>query len=78
MRQMTATNTHSNQGWDEHYRDERDAGFLYRAISDLEHDSKRRELFTRLAEVEDRHVARWVDLFIKQGLIMINQKSFFL
>ena len=70
MRQMTATNTHSNQGWDEHYRDERDAGFLYRAISDLEHDSKRRELFTRLAEVEDRHVARWVDLFKEHDRVL--------
>ena len=59
---MTATNTLSNQSWDEHYRDERDAGFLYRALSDLEHDSKRRDLFTRLAEVEDTSPDGWIYL----------------
>ena len=48
--------------WDEHYRDERDAAYLYRAFAaaDL---GERRALFEKLAAVEDRHVARWEDLF---------------
>ena len=51
--------------WDEHYADERDAAFLYRALASVEADEERRELFSRLAVVEDRHVGRWEELFAK-------------
>lgn len=53
--------------WDEHYRDERDAAYLYRALASIERDQVRRELFERLAVVEDRHVARWEELFREAG-----------
>ena len=43
--------------WDAHYRDERDAAFLYRAMAGVEGNGERRQLFDRLARVEDRHVA---------------------
>ena len=49
--------------WDEHYRDERDAAYLYRALATVEHDPKLKELFEKLAAVEDRHVERWQELF---------------
>jgi VIT1/CCC1 family predicted Fe2+/Mn2+ transporter len=49
--------------WDEHYCDERDAAFLYRALSANEPNGERRQLFDRLARVEDRHVERWEQLF---------------
>ena len=42
--------------WDEHYRDERDAAFLYRAMAAVETNGERRQLFEKLARVEDRHV----------------------
>src|SRR5262249_26836503 len=53
--------------WDEHYRDERDAAHLYRALATVEPDAERRHLFERLAVVEDRHVERWADLFAESG-----------
>ena len=53
--------------WDEHYRDERDAAFLYRRLASAEQDATRRDLFERLAVVEDRHVARWEELFREGG-----------
>ena len=53
--------------WDEHYRDERDAAYLYRALAAVERDPERRQLFDRLAVVEDRHVARWAELFQESG-----------
>jgi len=53
--------------WDEHYRDERDAAFLYRRLAAAEKDATRRDLFERLAVVEDRHVARWEELFQQGG-----------
>lgn len=53
--------------WDEHYGDERDAAFLYRALSAIEKDPDRRALFDKLAAVEDRHVQRWEELFRESG-----------
>ena len=53
--------------WDEHYRDERDAAYLYRALAAIEKDTDRRTLFERLAVVEDRHVQRWEELFREDG-----------
>ena len=53
----------STGAWEAHYRDERDAALLYRLLADSEPDAKRRELFLKLAAVEDRHVARWAELF---------------
>ena len=52
--------------WEEHYRDERDAAFLYRELARTDTDASRRSLFERLADVEDRHVKRWEDLFAEQ------------
>jgi VIT1/CCC1 family predicted Fe2+/Mn2+ transporter len=55
--------TESFADWRHHYRDEKDAAFLYRALADAEKDPGRRDLFRRLAAVEDRHITRWADLF---------------
>ena len=49
--------------WDRHYRDEVDAVYLYRRLAEVERDPTRRDLFERLAAVEDRHVARWQEIF---------------
>jgi len=61
--------------WDEHYRDERDAAFLYRRLALAESDAKRRDLFERLAVVEDRHVARWEELFREGGRALPSYKT---
>ncbi|MFQ5881836.1 MAG: VIT1/CCC1 transporter family protein [Candidatus Methylomirabilales bacterium] len=42
--------------WREHWQDEGDAAYLYRALAALERDQKREVIFRRLAEVESRHV----------------------
>ena len=52
-----------NARWEDYYRDEKDAAFLYRALAEVERDETRRNLFARLAAVEDRHVDRWAELF---------------
>src|SRR5688500_642711 len=57
----------ADASWDEHYRDERDAACLYRALADVEKDAARRDLFQRLAAVEDRHTRRWEELFGASG-----------
>jgi len=49
--------------WDHHYADERDAAWLYRCLGAVEKNAERRELFGKLADVEDQHTARWEELF---------------
>ena len=52
------------RSWDEHYRDERDAAYpLPRARSGRDGCRAPADLFEKLAVVEDRHVARWEELF---------------
>jgi VIT1/CCC1 family predicted Fe2+/Mn2+ transporter len=53
--------------WDHHLADEIDAAYLYRALAAVEPDPKRRTLFEKLAEVEDRHVERWKGIFGEHG-----------
>ena len=53
--------------WEEYYRDEMDAAWLYRALASHERDASRRSIFERLAVVEDEHVERWRSLFVANG-----------
>jgi predicted membrane protein (TIGR00267 family) len=58
---------HSLDEFEHHLGDEADAAFLYRALADAETDERRRGIYQRLAEVEDRHVAIWADLLAQHG-----------
>ena len=51
----------------EHWQDEGDAAFLYRVLADCEQNPQRRDVFRRLAEVEDRHVTVWEKLLQSHG-----------
>jgi VIT1/CCC1 family predicted Fe2+/Mn2+ transporter/rubrerythrin len=50
-----------------HWQDEADAAYLYRLLSDAEPDAKKKDLYRRLAEVEDRHVEVWARLMREHG-----------
>jgi vacuolar iron transporter family protein len=56
-----------DETWDEHYRDERDAAYLYRALAAVERTPALIDLFEKLAAVEDRHAQRWEELFHAGG-----------
>ena len=53
--------------WLHHLADEADAAFLYRELAAGEADPKRSALYTRLAEVENRHVGVWQRLLAENG-----------
>lgn len=53
--------------WDHYYTEEADAAFLYRALASAEPEPARRDLFERLAAVEDRHVESWGRLLAGEG-----------
>jgi vacuolar iron transporter family protein len=63
----TTTLTSAPHAWLHHLEDEADAAYLYRALATLEQDPGRSELYTRLAGVEDRHVALWQSLLRDHG-----------
>ena len=50
-----------------HWQDEADAAFLYRRLAETEPDPAKRDIYQRLAEVEDRHVEVWAGLLAQHG-----------
>lgn len=61
---MTAPDLHA---FEHHWQDEADAAFLYRVLASAEEDQKKKSLYLRLAEVEDKHVQVWAALLAKHG-----------
>jgi len=52
----------------EHWKDETDAAFLYRELAAVESNPKRRDLYRKLAEVEDRHAGVWAKILAESGV----------
>ena len=67
MATMESGKPTADDSWDEHYADEKDAAWLYRELARADTNTERRDLFGRLAIVEDRHTARWEELFREAG-----------
>ncbi|MGI8498526.1 MAG: VIT1/CCC1 transporter family protein [Gemmatimonadaceae bacterium] len=55
--------------FEHHWQDEGDAAFLYGILADAEGDDRKRDLYRRLAEVEQRHVTIWGDLMTQNGRV---------
>jgi VIT1/CCC1 family predicted Fe2+/Mn2+ transporter len=49
-----------------HWQDEAEAAYLYKVLAAAESDPHKRDLYSRLAEVEERHTRIWDDL-LRQG-----------
>jgi VIT1/CCC1 family predicted Fe2+/Mn2+ transporter len=53
--------------WLEHWQDEYDAAFLYLVLAGQEKDQKRKDVYIKLAGVEERHVQLWEKLLAEHG-----------
>ena len=53
--------------FEHHWQDEADAAYLYRILAAAEPDPKKKDIYTRLADVEDRHVVVWSNLLSQHG-----------
>lgn len=53
--------------WRHHLHDEADAAFLYRELANAECDPKRKNIYARLAKVEDRHAGLWKTILAEHG-----------
>jgi vacuolar iron transporter family protein len=54
--------------WLHHRQDEADSAFLYRELGKLEPDEARRDIYLKLADVEDHHTALWNKLLREGGI----------
>lgn len=53
--------------FEHHWQDEADAAYLYRLLAAAEPDAKKKDIYARLANVEDRHIVIWAELLAKHG-----------
>jgi hypothetical protein len=53
--------------FEHHWQDEADAAYLYRILAAAEPDAKKKDIYSRLAGVEDRHVVVWSGLLAQHG-----------
>ena len=60
--------------WKRHLQDEVDAGFLYSVFAGLESDSKRKDILSGLAGVENRHVIRWREMLATYDVKVRRQR----
>ena len=54
--------------WREHWQDESDAAFLYRRLAASSTDEEKRDLYHKLAAVEEKHTAVWEKIFVDHGI----------
>ncbi|MEX2155605.1 MAG: VIT1/CCC1 transporter family protein [Gemmatimonadales bacterium] len=55
------------RNWLHHWQDEADAAFLYLALAGQEGDQHRKDVYVKLAGVEERHVQMWEKLLAAHG-----------
>src|SRR5213076_1373416 len=53
--------------WLHHWQDEYDAAYLYLVLAGQEPDQKRKDVYIKLAGVEERHVQMWEELLGEHG-----------
>ena len=60
--------------FEHHWQDEADAAYLYRLLARAEPDDEKKDIYARLAEVEDRHVVVWADLITSMAIPRKNSR----
>jgi VIT1/CCC1 family predicted Fe2+/Mn2+ transporter len=63
--------------WLHHWQDEADAAFLYLALAGQEADPHRKDVYIKLAGVEERHVQVWSKLLAEHGHTVDHAKPSF-
>ncbi len=60
--------------WRRHLQEEIDAAYLYRELASLIKNEKKKTIYLRLAEVEDKHTKAWRDLLEDNGVKVKNER----
>ncbi|MGA7720764.1 MAG: VIT1/CCC1 transporter family protein [Ignavibacteriaceae bacterium] len=59
--------------WLHHLHEEIDAAFLYRVLAGMINDETKKEIYLKLASIEDKHVVVWSDLLHKNNVRIRSQ-----
>ena len=63
-----AVDAKTTKRWLHHWQDEGDAAYLYGLLAKMESDTKRRDVFSRLEQVEGQHVEIWARVLKDNGV----------
>ncbi|MHA2610263.1 MAG: VIT1/CCC1 transporter family protein [bacterium JZ-2024 1] len=55
------------KGYEQKWQDEGDSAYLYRVLAELEKDKKRREIYLKLATVEEKHQKEFEKMLDREG-----------
>ncbi len=58
----------SKNVWLYHLQEETDAAYLYRVLAGMINDEKRKDIYLRLAEIEDKHILAWKGILEKNNI----------
>src|SRR3989454_541526 len=61
--------------WLHHWQDEFDAAYLYLVLAGQEPDQKKKEIYVKLAGVEERHTQLWEKLLAEHGHPIATQRA---
>src|SRR5437870_13149722 len=64
---MPSVDTATLHPWRHHWQDERDAAYLYLVLAGQESDPHRKDVYIKLAGVEERHTQMWEKLLAEHG-----------
>ena len=54
--------------WKSHLQEEIDASYLYMVLAGMENNEKQKDIYSRLSEVEKKHIKVWRDLLLKHNI----------
>jgi VIT1/CCC1 family predicted Fe2+/Mn2+ transporter/rubrerythrin len=63
--------------WKEHLQEEIDASYLYKVLAGMETDAKQKDIYSRLSDIEQKHIQAWRDLLLKHNAKLKEEKPSF-
>lgn len=63
--------------WKNHLQEEIDASYLYKILAGMDKNEKQKDIYSRLSEVEKKHIKVWRDLLLKHNISLKEEKPSF-
>jgi len=63
--------------WKNHLQEEIDASYLYKVLAGMETNEKQKDIYSRLSEIEQKHIKVWRDLLLKHNAKLKKEEPSF-
>ena len=63
--------------WKSHLQEEIDASYLYKVLAGMETDAKQKDIYSRLSDIEQKHIKVWRDLLLKHNAKLKDEEPSF-